>query len=66
MEHFLCRRYFCLIVPAMLQKNPGVGTLWLFKNGLLSVRTVFSYPYKLLASPLEDLYPQEQVDDPAP
>lgn len=62
-EQFLGKRHFCLIASAMLQKTPGVGTLWLFENGLHIAQTVFSYPYKLLASPLADLYPQERAAD---
>ena len=50
----------------MLQKNPGIGTLWLFENGLCFVHAVFSCPYQLLASPLTDLHPQEQAGDRTP
>lgn len=64
MEQFLGKRHFCLITSAMLWKNPGVGMVWLFENGF--AHTVFSYPYKLLASPLADLHSQEQVDNHTP
>ena len=66
MEQFLGKRHFCLITSTMLQKNPSIGMLWLFENGLCFVHTVFLYPYKLLASPLTDLHPQEQADDHTP